>query len=516
MLAVRATNSPMRKYNVQKYNRAGRVWWGTLAALLVIGVLAAFGYSYYRNWDSGEAENSTAILTTVSLAPFEHFVVERGDLESSNNEDIRCLVKAEGTTGTAILKIVPAGKFVKAGDFLIQFDDSALRTQLTQQKIYVANALATKTQNETSLKTAEATLQEYINGTSKQEQELARGEVFVAEENLRRAEEYLRFAERLAARNYINAVQLDAERFAVQKAAKDLDAAKTKLDVLQNHTYQKMVAQLNGGIAQAKALLTASDATLGLESSRLAILEDQVAKCHVVAPSDGQVVYATSAERRRDEEVIIEEGALIREGQTVIRLPDTRNMQVRAVVNESRINLVRPGAVAKIELDSKPGVFMDGYVETVDAFPMSRRWSSSTKEYGAIVKITSPEAQDLRPGLRAKVTVFVARESNALQVPVQSVVERDGLNYCLVAENNIWTPKPVEVGPNNDKFVVIREGLTAGQQVALDATQYAENAEFPKVANTEVLADRSGQPVPNDPRGGRDAKKGPGRAASGG
>ena len=53
-------------------------------------------------------------------------------------------------------------------------------------------------------------------------------------------------------------------------------------------------------------------------------------------------------------------------------------------------------------------------------------------------------------------------------------------------------------------------------KVALDATQYAENAEFPKVAKTEVLADRGGQPGPNGPRGNRDAKKGPGRAASGG
>lgn len=495
--------------------RSGRIWWGALAGLVVVGALVAGGAAYFGDWTHRDADVAAAILHPVSRGPFEHFVVERGEMESSNNEEVRCLVKAETGAGTAILKIVPSGKFVKQGDFLIQFDDSSLRTQLTQQKIYVANAQATKTQNETALKTAEAALQEYINGTSKQEQELARGEVFVAEENLRRAEEYLRFAERLAAVNYINAVQLDAERFAVQKATKDLEAAKTKLDVLQNHTYQKMVAQLNGAIAQAKAMLTASEATLALESSRLHVLETQVANCRVVAPNDGQVVYATSNDRRRDEQVIIEEGAIIREGQTVIRLPDVTQMQVKATVNESRINHVRPGAIAKIELDSAPGTFYDGYVESVDAFPMAGRWSSSTKEYGAIVKITSP-TENLRPGLRAKVTVIVSREPDVLQVPVQSIVERGGVNYCLVSSNDKLSARPVEIGPNNDKFVVVHSGLEENEQVALDGKQYAETVEFPDAPQAPVLADRGREHRADGRRENAPSKRGPGRAQSGG
>jgi multidrug resistance efflux pump len=480
---------------------------------MLVGVLAAIGVVGGATWylvadgDDSDHGDSTALMTTVSNGPFEHFVVERGDLESSNNEEIRCLVKATTGTGTAILKIVPAGKMVKQGDFLIQFDDSALKTQLTQQQIVVANAKATHTADFTLLATAKAALAEYDNGTSKQEQELARSEVFVAEENLRRAQEYFRFAERLAARSYITSVQLDAEQFSVQKATKDLDAARTKLDVLQKHTYAKMVAQLKGDIAKGEALQTASLATLNLETSRMEQMEDQIAKCRVVAPADGQVVYATQAERR-EEQTVIEEGAIIREGQTVIRLPDPSQMQVRALVNESRINLVRPGAAAKIELDSAPGVQLDGFVEAVDAFPMAKRWSSSTKEYGAIVKITTPSG-NMRPGLRAKVTVFVAREPAALQVPVQAVVENDGMRYCLAMDSasGNWKPLPVVTGPNNDKFVVISEGLHEGDSVALDAQRYAEKITFPESPPSAKLAKR------NEARGKHDGKS---RAQSGG
>ncbi|MEX0586927.1 MAG: HlyD family efflux transporter periplasmic adaptor subunit, partial [Pirellulales bacterium] len=181
------------------------------------------------------------------------------------------------------------------------------------------------------------------------------------------------------------------------------------------------------------------------------------------------------------------EGAVIREGQTVIRLPDTKRMQVRALVNESRINLVRAGSSARIELDANPGVELEGVVETIDSFPLSRRWSSSVKEYGAVVKIITP-TENLRPGLRAKVRVFIHGESDVLQVPVQSVVERNGKHYCLAQADDKWVAKPVEVGPNNDKFVIIRGGLDSGDQVAVDPRPHLASVDLPEVVETGQVA----------------------------
>jgi multidrug resistance efflux pump len=449
-------------------DRTGRSMVWTLGVLVLAGAVGIGAIVWFSLPGSDDAGASPAIVHKVGAGYFEHFVIERGDLESSNNEEIRCQVRARtGGPGTPILKIVPAGVYVRKGDFLIQFDDSALQSALVSQRILAANAKATKIQSETAVKTAAAALAEYINGLSKQEQELARGEVFVAQENLRRAEEVLRFTERLAGRNYVTPVQLDADRFAVKKAAQDLKAAQTKVEVLQTHTYQKMIAQLEGEISKAEALLQASIASDDLESRTLADIEDQIAKCRVVAPADGQVVYATQNDRRGDEQVVIEEGAVIREGQTVIRLPDTKRMQVKALVNESRINLVRAGAEAKIELDANPGVELDGVVEQIDAFPMNRRWSSSVKEYGAIVKILTP-TENLRPGLRAKIRVFIHGEDDVLQVPVQAVVERGGQHFCMTQSGDQWVSKKVTLGANNDKFVIIRSGLAAGDQVAVD------------------------------------------------
>lgn len=85
---------------------------------------------------------------------------------------------------------------------------------------------------------------EYLEGTYLQERQTIESEVFVAEENLNRAKEYFTYSEKLASKGYVNELQLEADRFAVEKANKDLDAAKTKLHVLDEFTKAKMLSTL--------------------------------------------------------------------------------------------------------------------------------------------------------------------------------------------------------------------------------------------------------------------------------
>ena len=61
--------------------------------------------------------------------------VERGEIESSSNVEVRCEVQGRGSAGTAIIEIVPEGKYVEKGDFLVKLDDSALQADLVQQQI---------------------------------------------------------------------------------------------------------------------------------------------------------------------------------------------------------------------------------------------------------------------------------------------------------------------------------------------------------------------------------------------
>ena len=94
---------------------------------------------------------------------------------------------------------------------------------------------------------------------------------------------------------------------------------------------------------------------LHLEESRLKRLEDQKGYCVISAPQDGMVVYAneqTGGMRGGQQGPQIEEGATVRERQTILRLPDLSQMQVKVTVHETKVEQLRHRHAGP---DSDPG-----------------------------------------------------------------------------------------------------------------------------------------------------------------
>lgn len=456
--------------------------------IILLGVAIAFvstvlALAWWNRSDSAELDITDALLHTVERGDFESTVTEPGDIESASNIEIRCDVKSKGRAGTAILEIVPEGTRVKQGDFLVQFDDSILRDELIAQKIQVANDRAAVIQAESDLDTAKRALREYEDGIYEQERSLIEAEVAFATETLRRAEEYYRHSKRLSVRGYVTDSQLEADEYAVIKAAKDLELAKQKLEVFEKYTRERMHSELTAEIEKQDANLEAAEFTLQLSRQRQAELEEQIEKCRVTAPHEGMVVYANDNDRG-DSSIVIEEGVLIRDGQVIIRLPDPAEMQVVTHVNDSKINLVKPGNTALIWLDTDPENPVDGEVASVAGFPLPRRWYQAPIEYEVFVKVLE-ESEAVRPGLRAKVQIFVERRDNVLQVPVSSIVRDKGDYYVVLWSEAGLQSRRVEIGPNNDKFVVIESGLQEGEQVLIDGESFRDEVEFASEASRQ-------------------------------
>jgi len=309
-----------------------------LSLLIVIAAISAAivfvgggAWRYFRGSNNAAAR---PIVHRVSSEPFVHDVTERGEIESSSNIEVRCEVQGRNSAGTAIIEVVPEGTVVKKGDFLVKLDDSALQNERTTQLIAVSASEALVIQSSTTLDTAKISLREYQEGTFKQDEETIQGEVFVASENLRRAQEYVRYSELLAAKGYVTEVQLEADKFAVEKARKELDVANTKLTVIRDFTRAKMEGQLKADIKTAEAKYKSDQQTHRVDLDKLALIDSQIAKCTINAPADGQVVYGNETSGRGGgTDVVIEPGAMIRERQVIIRLPDATKMQVKAKIN---------------------------------------------------------------------------------------------------------------------------------------------------------------------------------------
>ncbi|MCG8649851.1 MAG: HlyD family efflux transporter periplasmic adaptor subunit, partial [Pirellulales bacterium] len=408
-------------------------------------------------------------------ADFSAFVTEPGDVVSSNNVEVRCQVESRGSAGIAIVDICEEGAQVLEGDLLIQFDDSVLQNELVAQKIVVAQDKAAFIQAESNLANAERTLREYVDGLYQQEAEVLEGEVFVAEEVLRKNDLLLASNRRLAARGLIKPLQVTASEFALEKSRKDVAAAQRALDVYRRFTREKKVGEYTAEIEKQKANLEAAQFTLDLSKQKLSDIEEQIAHCTVTAPSAGQVVYAN--DRNKGDPTVIEEGTLIRYHQVVVRLPDVREMQVDVKINESHINRIKPNMPARIILDADPENVLDGVVTSVAPYPFPMRWHGSPLEYGVKVGIIDPP-ETIRPGLRAKVQIYFDSQPDALLVPLAAVIAHEGKHYCLLKQASGWKPRQVQIGPNNNNQVVVTEGLREGDQVSLTPFRHIERADL--------------------------------------
>ena len=112
---------------------------------MLLAGAAAGGWYYFRPAPA----RADVLLHTVKREPLVVTVAEKGTLESADNRDIVCKVRA-GTKGFAstINWVIDDGSRVKPGQLLMILDDSALKDQEDDQQIKVQSALAAKVKAE--------------------------------------------------------------------------------------------------------------------------------------------------------------------------------------------------------------------------------------------------------------------------------------------------------------------------------------------------------------------------------
>lgn len=484
---------------------------GGLVSAGLLGV--ALWYFFIRSDGSSTTE---ATLVKVVEGPFIATVLDQGEVESSENVEFRCEIKG----GTTIISILPEGEIVRGplvtmdfrrdplwltpvsplyaiafskvvaqdwpwqGDILFTLDSSALETERTQQLISVNTAESIVSQAQSTLEAAEVAREEYLLGTFKQDEQTILNEVFEAEENLRKAEQYLKFSERLAARGFVTQLQLEADRFAVQKSQNALDLAKRKLDVLRNQTKKRMLIELDANIRTAKIQWENEKESFQVEREKLADIDDQIAKCTVRVPQgvEGQVVHANVFSRRGGSEWVAEAGATVRERQVIIRLPNPELMQVKATVNESRVTKVETGMPVTINLDAlEDNKQLRGEVTKVNQYAEPSGFGSGgIKEYGVLIRIFDPPAE-IRPGMNAAVRIITDQRDKALQIPLQAVYEFRGRHFCLLKSGSDWETREVTVSATNDTHAVVGNGLEKGEMIVLSPRRYEKRLNLPDV-----------------------------------
>jgi RND family efflux transporter MFP subunit len=371
-----------------------------------------------------------------------------------------------------VLWVIETGTMVKPGDELVKLDQSQIEDKILQQKIVYENALANKITAESDVAVAKTSVTEYLEGTYQEEKSKVEKEIFEAEQALRKAELSLQSALRLTAKGVVKDLQLEGEQFAVDSARKDLELKKTRLESLEKYNKVKTLQELQSKLRAAEAKLASFEASLSLEDARLEREKKQLENCVIRADTDGMVIFPSMAAWKDTPDIA--EGAVVREQQTLLMIPDVTQMQVKVGIHESKVDRLKVGMKAKVQLQE---LVLEGEVsEIAEVTRPAGWWTGNLVKYDTIIKL--PLNTSLKPGMSAIVDIVLAEHKGVLTLPVAAIIQgAEGTYYCWTQSTEGVRKRAIRVGDTNDQFTVVLDGVSEGDDVILNPLSFIEEAQ---------------------------------------
>jgi multidrug efflux pump subunit AcrA (membrane-fusion protein) len=549
------TNSPNPEFfptSAARRSRAG--YWAAGILALLAGIV---GYVIYQQRPT--QQRTDLLYHAVRIEPLKLTVVERGQLESAENRDVICRVRAGTKASNLTIKwVIDDGTLVRQGQLLVELDDSALQDQLKTQRIAVDTAQDNMVQSEENYKItvsqcesemasakiavelAEIDLKKYLEGDYLQLKREIEGKIKLAQSDVEQQAERVGYTERMVMMKYLSPAQLQAEQSKYESYKVNLQKANEELRVLDDYTRDREVKDrtnkldearraLDRTITQSKAKILQAEmqrktkrSIYEQEQDKFLDIEEQIANCRMYAPQDGLVVYFIPEERRwSSNEVMIANGATVKEGQKIMRIPDLRRMMVNTRVHEAMVRriqgdvwrqtgfsdslraalLFNPDAITRavslyampdvkdkfhefdnqkiqdgqkalIRIDAMPDRILPGHVKSVATVASQQDWmSADVKVYSTYVTIDE-SVDGLKTGMSAEVTILIdGAEEEVLAIPLQAIVggtEMGPQRKCYVKTPEGPKERNITVGLSNEKMAEVRSGLQPGEEVVLN------------------------------------------------
>ena len=263
--------------------------------------------------------------------------------------------------------------------------------------------------------------------------------------------------------------------FAAERVQADVAQARASLLEAKAHAAEAAsnaerarTLQASGALSaqQIEQYTTAAQAAQARVEAAQALLQAQQLRLQhtqVRAPDHG-VISARSATV----------GAVVGAGTELFRMVRKGRLEWRAEVTATELGRLRPGTAAQVTAAS--GASVQGQLRmvapTVD--PQTRN---------ALVYVDLPAHPDLRAGMFAR-GEFLLGQSDALTVPQEALVVREGFTYLFVlgADQRVQRLK-VQPGRRAGERVEILSGLDAGAPVVVRGAGFLNDGDLVRVAS---------------------------------
>jgi len=367
-------------------------------------VLAACGHTDHR---AAVEVTRTGVVTRGDLADR---VVLTGDLRSAASVDLAA-PKSE-TWQVAIRWLAKDGSEVKAGDRVVEFDNSSVVAQLEQKRLALMEAQmsfhSAQDLAKIDIETKKNTLEQHRVAFEK-----ARVRSDVPEDLISKRE----FQDRQLQKKQMEAevVKADAEYAAQQQESKlDLEVKQIDLD-------------------KAKRAIDSA--------------EESIRNFSVVAPKDGVVVIADHPWENRK----WHESDQVQAGWTVVTMPDiSKPMIVRSELSDVDDGRIAIGEAGTCVLDAYPNDQIACIVKAITPVARPKGEESPRRAFSVQLTLGKTDPNRMRPGMSVKIVLPRPPVKNALLVPRGAVVD-----------------PAVKLGACDAQHCVVESGLREGESVVI-------------------------------------------------
>jgi len=445
-----------------------------VAILIVIAYLSRL--SLLRRTRSAQQQEQETIATfKVLKGPFE--VILEGPAEIQAAVTRQYSATASGT----IQSLLPNGTIVKAGDIIVQLDQPRMLKEMRSLALRQAD---THDEREKAISDLEEQVRNARIRVQKSEMEL---ENFRAEQETqltdkrsqreRDAADLALLRERLERKKKLveeglvpshEVAAADAEvrakEFQLERQTRELELAEARKDsdamgkeASVSHA-KALLASLEGSLEAEKRN---TENILAMQAQQMALLQEQIDKAAVRAPSSGMIIYAGNPQP----------GTRVHEAYYFGEIADLSQVNAIYQAPQDRARLLKLKQPATVTIPSLQNLKLTAEVTEIaktatdETSPLGE--PTGLRTFRTALAIKNPKGASLRPGMSAQVRIILEKIPAAVWAPKESIFEREKRKIVYVKRDDSFRIVQVELGAENIDEVVITKGLQGGESIAL-------------------------------------------------
>jgi multidrug resistance efflux pump len=222
-------------------------------------------------------------------------------------------------------------------------------------------------------------------------------------------------------------------------------------------------------VEQAEARMNEVSINLAKQKRKKEEMQELLKKFTIYAPQPGMVIYKKGWDGKKRKE-----GSTISPWDlTVATLPDLSTMISKTFVNEIDISKVDEGQKTDIQVDAFPDRKYTGMVTEVANIGQELR-NTGAKVFEVIITLNQTDSI-LRPSMTSSNEIITSSFSNVKYLPLEAVHSNDKFSYVYTTNPG---KKEVELGKSNENYIIVKQGLNAGQEVYLNVPHNADEMEL--------------------------------------